>query len=92
MIADATFMAASHRAAVAAAAGPHFVGVWLHAPLALLEARVAARTGDASDADLAVLRRAAKHDPGAGGWLAVDAADADTARAVVVAALASLMC
>jgi aminoglycoside phosphotransferase family enzyme/predicted kinase len=92
VIADATFMADSHRAAIAAVAGAHFVGVWLHAPVALLEARVAARTGDASDADLAVLRDAAKHDPGAGGWLAVDATDADVAQGAVAAALAPLMC
>lgn len=92
IIADATFMADAQRAAVAAAAGGNFLGVWLHAPIAVLEARVAARIGDASDADLAVLHSAANNDPGAGGWLAVDATDANAAQAAVVAALQALMC
>jgi predicted kinase len=34
-----------------------FRGFWLEAPEAVLEARVAARAGDASDADVAVVRR-----------------------------------
>lgn len=92
VIADATFMADAHRAMVTAAAGADFLGVWLHAPIKLLESRISARTGDASDADLAVLRSAANHDPGAGRWLAVDATDMDAARATVVAALQPLMC
>ena len=92
VIADATFMADAHRAMVATAAGAHFLGVWLHAPIPVLESRVAARTGDASDADLAVLRSAASHDPGAGNWLAVDATDADAAHHAVAAALHALMC
>ncbi len=89
VIADATFMADAHRALVA---GKNCLGVWLHAPIPVLEARIAARTGDASDADLAVLRSAANHDPGAGDWLAVEASDTNAARAAVVAALATLMC
>ncbi len=91
VIADATFMADAHRAMVTAAAGEHFLGVWLHAPIPVLETRVAARTGDASDADLAVLRSAARHDPGAGNWLAVDATDANVAQAMIVAALRLFM-
>jgi predicted kinase len=76
VIADLTFLSLEDRAAVARAAGnTPFVGIWLQAPLATLEARVAARHGDASDADVAVLRRLAAHDPGAGSWLAVDATD-----------------
>jgi hypothetical protein len=58
------------------------LGVWLVAPLALLEERIAARSLDASDATVDVLRRSAKDDPGAGGWLQVDASDG---RAVVEA-------
>ena len=42
---------------VATDLGVSFGGFWLEAPEAVLEARVAARTGDASDADLAVVRR-----------------------------------
>jgi predicted kinase len=90
VVADATFLEARHRAGIAAAAGGvPFLGVWLTAPLAVLERRVAGRVGDASDADVAVLRRAAAHDPGAGAWLSVDAADGDAALAAVRAALDS---
>jgi aminoglycoside phosphotransferase family enzyme/predicted kinase len=90
VVADATFMDAGHRAGIAAAAGDlPFLGVWLQAPLDVLERRVAGRVGDASDADVAVLRRAAAHDPGAGGWLAVDATDACGALGAVRAALDS---
>lgn len=63
VIADATFIDPAHRRAVhsaASEAGVPFLGVWLEAPLATLEQRVTSRTGDASDATAAVLRRAAK--------------------------------
>ncbi len=91
VVADATFMAAAHRQAIAAAAADvPFLGVWLQAPLPVLAARIAARRNDASDADLAVLRRAAAADPGAGDWLAVDATDGDAAAAAIGAALAGL--
>ncbi len=43
-------------AAVAAAAGVPFDGLWLTAPEAVLEARVEARRDDASDADVKVVR------------------------------------
>ncbi|HET8995512.1 MAG TPA: AAA family ATPase [Acetobacteraceae bacterium] len=82
VVADATFMDPAHRQALEAAsraAGVPFVGLWLQAPMAELERRVIARTGDASDATLAVLRQAAQHDPGAGDWLPLDAANASTA-------------
>lgn len=76
VIGDLTFMALADRDAARAAAGDvPFHGVWLQAPLAILETRVAARTGDASDADLTVLHRAAAADPGPGDWLALDATD-----------------
>jgi hypothetical protein len=64
-----------------------FLGVWLQAPLGVLEARVAARRADASDADIAVLRRAAAADSGPGDWLAVDATDAGEALTAVGRAL-----
>jgi aminoglycoside phosphotransferase family enzyme/predicted kinase len=80
VIADATFMAPYQREAVEHAAGDtHFLGVWLQAPIALLQERIAARHGDASDADLAVLRRAAAGDPGAGRWLAVESREGSAA-------------
>lgn len=84
VIADATFMNPAHRTAVQAAAGrAPFLGIWLQAPLPVLEARVAARHGDASDADLAVLRSAAAHDPGARDWHPVAAADGGAALAAI---------
>jgi predicted kinase len=42
---------------VAVAAGVPFRGIWLEAPAGVLQARVAARRDDASDADAAVVRR-----------------------------------
>jgi predicted kinase len=88
VIADATFMHPEHRRAIAAAAGKApFHGVWLTAPLAEMRARVAGRRGDASDADEAVLLRAARGDPGAGDWQEVAAGAADHP----VAAIALIM-
>lgn len=78
VIADATFMDMGNRATLQTAAGAaSFLGVWLEVPLAVLESRVAGRSGDASDADLAVLRRAASSDPGPGDWQAIDATAPD---------------
>lgn len=76
-VVDAVFLSAAERdgiEAVARRAGVAFAGVWLEAPAAVLEARLAARTGDASDADAAVMRRAAARDPGPIGWARLDAA------------------
>jgi aminoglycoside phosphotransferase family enzyme len=90
VIADATFMDRQLRGAVArAAGGVRFLGVWLQAPLSVLEARVAARRGDASDADIVVLRRAAANDSGPGDWLAVDGTEAAAALAAVRTAIGS---
>jgi hypothetical protein len=76
VIADATFMAQAHRDLIAAAAGQAaFAGIWLDAPADILRARVAARTGDASDADLAILERTLQANAGPGAWHAVAAAD-----------------
>ncbi len=77
-IADATFMNPAHRAQIAAAAsGAPFHGIWLMVDLAELESRVAARTGDASDAGVDVLRDAARRDPGPGNWHGVEAGAAE---------------
>lgn len=78
VIADATFMDLAHRSLIEASAqqaGVPFVGVWLSAPQPILEQRIAARAGDASDATVDVLRDAVLADPGAGAWHAVDATD-----------------
>ena len=93
-IVDATFLDTKTRRDLEAAIGPtgvRFLGIWLQAPLALLEQRVAARTGDASDATVAVLRRSAENDPGKVDWLAVDASDATDALAAVRQALLNVL-
>lgn len=77
---DAVFLDPAVRSAaeaVADSAGARFLGLWLCAPLDTLRARVAARTGDASDAGVAVLERAARADPGpfSPAWRALDASD-----------------
>ncbi len=88
-VADAVYLRPEQRAAVEQAAGPvRFQGVWLTAPAAELEARVAARQGDASDADVAVLRRMAQSDPGPIAWLAVATGQGAEPEARIRAALA----
>ncbi len=90
VIADATFRDPAARDGIrrsARQAGAAFLGVWLDAPLPVLEARVAARRNDASDADLAVLRRAAARAVAPPDWLLVDASDAAGAERQVQAAL-----
>jgi uncharacterized protein len=77
VVADAAFLRPEERASLeAAACGAPFQGFWLQAPLDVLRARVAARTGDASDATVPVLEAAASRDPGPVSWHALDA-DAD---------------
>jgi aminoglycoside phosphotransferase family enzyme/predicted kinase len=91
VIVDATFLDPAVRLRLAASikeAGVRFLGVWLQAPLALLESRVRSRQGDASDATVAVLHRAAAKDPGARDWLAVDASDGGVALRLVREAIA----
>jgi len=80
VVLDATFTEPALRdraEALAAACGVPFHGAWLEAPLAVLEARVGARVGDASDATLEVLHgQVARHAGQAVGWPAVNAAQA----------------
>jgi aminoglycoside phosphotransferase family enzyme/predicted kinase len=79
-IADAVFLDPAERTrieAIAAAAGVAVHGLWLDAPIAVLEARLMARRGDASDADVAVLRQAAARDPGPIAWARLDATAPD---------------
>jgi aminoglycoside phosphotransferase family enzyme/predicted kinase len=91
VVADAMFLNPVDRSDVRAAAAPApFLGVWLEAPLAVLEARIAARREDASDATVAVLRRAAGGDPGAIDWLRVEATDGAVALARVRQCLVGL--
>ena len=75
VVLDAVFLDAGLRARaadVARAAGLRFDGLWLEAPLPVLRARIAARRDDASDADEAVLLRAAAADPGPIDWHRID--------------------
>lgn len=92
VIVDATFLDPAVRRELEAAvqqAGIPFLGIWLHAPLPVLEQRVCGRHEDASDATVSVLRRSARNDPGAGDWLAVDASDPTNALTVVRQAIRS---
>jgi aminoglycoside phosphotransferase family enzyme/predicted kinase len=78
VILDTTFLDAQDRDAAKAAAGnAMFVGAWLEAPLAELEARVAARVDDASDATVDVLRRAAQTAKPPADWRHLDTSDTD---------------
>lgn len=86
VVADATFVDLAHRRAMEEAArraGVPFAGFWLEAPLPELERRIVARSGDASDATLAVLRAIAASGPGAGTWQPVDSRNVEAALALV---------
>lgn len=76
VIADGVFGDAWQRRRIARAAelaGVTFSGFWLEAAQELLEARVAARKGDASDADVAIVRAQAAMDTSRVDWRRIDA-------------------
>lgn len=76
VVVDAVFARDSERIAVekiAREAGVPFTGIWLEAPAAMLEQRVGQRLGDASDADVEVVRRQLSYDLGNIAWVRVDA-------------------
>lgn len=76
VIVDAVHSAPHERAAVARiaeAAHVPFVGLWLDAPGGVLKDRVAARTGDASDATADVVTRQLAYDLGDISWYRLDA-------------------
>lgn len=76
VVLDAVFAAPDERAEaerIATEAGVTFSGIWLEAPPETLEARVGARTGDASDATEDVVRTQASYDLGEIGWRRVAA-------------------
>jgi len=89
VIADATFLDAPLRVQIEAearAAGVPFIGLWLDADLAELEARVTARRGDASDATIETLHASARANPGVAkilgpAWRVLDAGDRAAALA-----------
>jgi predicted kinase len=71
VILDAVFLNPRERAgaeALAERAGVRFDGVWLEAPQDVLRTRIAGRAGDASDADVEVLKAQLGRDPGQVGW------------------------
>jgi aminoglycoside phosphotransferase family enzyme/predicted kinase len=70
-IIDAVSLTADERAsfaAVAAAAGVPFSGIWLDAPAETMASRIGARSGDASDATAETLAQQLRYDPGAIEW------------------------
>jgi uncharacterized protein len=76
VILDAVHLKAEEQAAAEALARAHgvpFQGLWLDAPAEVLRNRVGARTGDASDADLAVLEGQLRSGPPPTAWRRVDA-------------------
>ena len=91
VIADAAFLRPDERGVIAAIghdAGVAFVGLWLDAPEAILAERLAARRGDASDADVVVLRFQRAQDHGAIDWRRIDASG--STRNAMQAALAAI--
>lgn len=89
VIADAVSGNATHRTALEAAArraGARFAGIWLEAPLAVREARIGGRAGDASDADAAVARGQREPDAESLGWERIDAGGSVEATAARLAA------
>ncbi|HEY9038161.1 MAG TPA: AAA family ATPase [Roseovarius sp.] len=85
VVMDATWLDGEERMALdrlAGETGAPFNGLWLVAGSAILEARVTARRGDASDADVAVVRKQADHIHTPADWSVIDASGsrADTFR------------
>ena len=71
VVLDAVFAREDERAAVEALAvkvGVPFEGIWLDVPKEVAQARVAARTGDASDATPAIVERQFGYDLGRLTW------------------------
>ena len=91
VIIDATFLAEADRQAAADLAARlrvPFHGIWLDADPATLERRIAARTADASDADVEVLHKQLKRGAGPVIWTEIDAGGAlDQVVALVEATL-----
>ncbi|BAF87163.1 putative kinase [Azorhizobium caulinodans ORS 571] len=77
-VADAVHARPDERAAIRAVADRNavrFVGLWLTAPLDLLQARVARRKNDASDATPEVVMKQADYDLGPMDWTVVDVSE-----------------
>lgn len=90
VVVDAVFARDHERDAVEAIATKAHVpfhGFWLEAPTSTLEARLAGRIGDASDADVAVLHKQLAYDIGKLTWARLDAAGGLHAVAAAARAL-----
>jgi predicted kinase len=90
VVADATFLDPAWRDAVADVARSlrlPFVGLWLDTAMPVLEQRIRDRVLDASDATVAVLREANRHNQGALGWRHIDSTDAKAALAAAADAV-----
>jgi aminoglycoside phosphotransferase family enzyme/predicted kinase len=77
VVVDAVHRDSAERKAIAAVAegvGAPFVGLWLDAPVDLMVGRVAARSGDASDATAEIVARQAEEPLGSIEWLRLDTA------------------
>lgn len=75
VIVDAVFSKPAERQAVERVAQTlhlRFDGIWLEAPAAVLETRLHSRKGDASDADVHVLKQQLGYDLGDMAWTRVD--------------------
>ncbi len=82
VVVDAVFAKERERAAITRVAretGAEFAGLWLTAPPEVLIARVAARTGDASDATPDVVKRQLAWQTRPKDWIEVDASGAPEA-------------
>jgi uncharacterized protein len=90
VIADAVFAREHERMAIAEigrSSGVRVTGIWLEAPVAVLESRVAARRNDASDAGPEVVRSQRAYDLGVMDWRRVDAGNGACQTAAAVSAL-----
>ncbi|WP_412050051.1 AAA family ATPase [Hoeflea sp. Naph1] len=76
VIMDATWLNQDERTSLSDLArqeGVQFTGIWLIADTAVLETRVSSRRGDASDADVAVVRKQATQTNAPEAWRQIDA-------------------
>ncbi|MEQ1755076.1 MAG: AAA family ATPase [Micropepsaceae bacterium] len=88
VVVDAVFSKESERGEferIARELNVQFTGIWLEAPASVLEARLAGRKGDASDADVAVLHRQLAYEVGGIKWQRFDASvsPSDVERSVL---------
>jgi aminoglycoside phosphotransferase family enzyme/predicted kinase len=77
VVLDAVFIDPRHRNAaerVAIACAAPFLGIWLDVPYRVAAGRLHARPPDASDADVAVLQKQTRMDPGPVRWVRLEGA------------------